>query len=101
MFGDIMKSKITQIILIAFIVFMLFGIINSLSEAPSEDVSIITSEFESLSEYNTEGYITYDPFNEENINSIARFNGKIGTFIATLIKKIINFFFELIKKAIS
>ena len=80
---------------------MFFGIINGLSEAPSDDVSIITSEFDNLSEYDTQGYISNDPFNEENINSIARFNGEIGNFIATLIKKIINFFFDLIKKAIS
>lgn len=96
-----MKSKIIQVVLIAFIMFMIFGILNGISDVESSDVGLITSEFEDLSEYTTEGYISKDPFGEDNVNNIARFNGKIGKAISNTIKKIINFFFDLIKKAIS
>lgn len=96
-----MKTKIFQIILIAFIVFMIFGILNGISEVESSDVGLVTSEFEDISQYDTEGYTSIDPFEEDNVNKIARFNGKIGKVISNAIKKIINFFFDLIKKAIS
>ena len=96
-----MKSKILQIILIAFIIFMIGGIFNSISEIPSDDVGLVTSEFDNLSEFDTSGYTSEDPFNEEKVNNIAKFNGKIGNFISTSIKKIINFFFDIIKKFVS
>ena len=96
-----MKTKVVQIILIAFIIFMIGGVFNAISELPNEEVGVITSEFDDLSEFTTEGYTSEDPFNENKVNNMAKFNGKVGNFISISIRKIINFFFDIIKKFVS
>ena len=96
-----MKTKILQVLLIAFIVFMIGGIFNAISEMPSEDVGYINSEFDNLSDFTTDGYTSEDPFDEQKVNSISKFNGKFGDFISKSIRKVIDFFFDIIKKFVS
>ena len=96
-----MKQKILQIFLIAFIVFMIGGILSSVSSKPSEDVSVITSDFDNISEYDTQGYASTDPFEEDDVNEVAKINGKVGNIVSEGINKVLNSFFELIKNFVS
>lgn len=96
-----MKQKILQVFLIAFIVFMIGGILSSVSSKPSEDVSVITSDFDNMSQYDTQGYVSTDPFDEDNVNEVAKINGKVGDIISNGINKMMDSFFELIKKFVS
>lgn len=96
-----MKSKILQFILISLIVLMISGIIMSIKDIPSNDISEIISDFENQSDFNVNGYTSVDVFNENNINILGKINSGIGNFIARAINKIIDVFFELIKKFIS
>lgn len=73
----------------------------SIKDIPSNDISEIISDFENQSDFNVNGYTSVDVFNENNINILGKINSGIGNFIARAINKIIDVFFELIKKFIS
>lgn len=96
-----MKTKVVEVIIIVLIVFMMGGILTSLKGNDSSDTTEIISEFEGEIEYDTSGYVSDYPFNEDNINIIGKTNGKISDGIATAINKTINWFFEMVKKVVS
>lgn len=96
-----MKNKVSEIILIAVIVFMIGGILVSVKGNDNQEITEIISDFEQNSEFDTSGYITDNPFEEDNVNIIGRTNGKIGNGISKIVNKSIDFFFELIKKVVS
>lgn len=96
-----MKSKIAQIIILCFIVFMLGGILASIKNSPNNDVTAIISDFDNVSEYDTGGYAPIDPFNEENVNGFGKINGKIGKLVSEGINKGIDLLFEFVKKIVS
>ena len=96
-----MKNKVSEIILIALIVFMIGGILVSVKGNDNLEITEIISDFENTSEFDTSGYITDNPFEEDNVNIIGRTNGKIGNGISKIVNKSIDFFFELIKKVVS
>lgn len=96
-----MKQKIIQIILIAFIVFMIGGVLSSIDSKQPNDVTIISEEFEQIEQYDTTGYTIVDPFKEEDANELSKFNEKVGKVISKGISKLIDTFFEFLKKIVS
>ena len=54
-----------------------------------------------MSQYDTQGYVSTDPFEEDNVNEVAKINGKVGDIISNGINKMMDSFFELIKKFVS
>ena len=48
-----------------------------------------------------QGIIETFPYNEDNENIISKVNGKIGNGISNGINKLINWFFDLLKKLVS
>ena len=96
-----MKNKISEIIIIGLIVFMLGGILVSVKENGNQEITEIISDFEENSEYDTSGYVSEYPFDEDNANIIGRINGKIGNGVSNIVNKTIDLFFELIKKVVS
>ncbi len=96
-----MKAKITQIIILCFIVFMLGGILASVKGNSDDDVTAVISDFENVSEYDPSGYTTADPFGDENVNEFGKLNGKVGKVISEGINKGIDLLFEFVKKIVS
>ena len=96
-----MKNKISEIILVALIVFMVGGILVSVKVNDNQEITEIISDFEQTSEFDTSGFVTNNPFEEDNANIIGRTNGKIGDGISKIVNKSIDLFFELIKKVVS
>lgn len=96
-----MKNKISEIILVALIVFMIGGILVSVKGNDNQEITEIISDFEQTSEFDTSGFVTNNPFEEDNANIIGRTNGKIGDGISKIVNKSIDLFFELIKKVVS
>ena len=96
-----MKNKISEIILVALIVFMVGGILVSVKGNDNHEITEIISDFEQTSEFDTSGFVTNNPFEEDNANIIGRTNGKIGDGISKIVNKSIDLFFELIKKVVS
>lgn len=96
-----MKTKISEIILIVLIVFMVGGILVSVKGNDNQNVTEIISDFEQTSEFETSGYTSEDPFLDDNQNIIEKTNGKIGSAVSKTINKAIDLFFELIKKVVS
>ena len=96
-----MKNKISEIVLVGLIVFMLGGILVSVKGNDNQEITEIISDFEQNSEFDTNGYASDYPFNEDNTNIIGRINEKIGSGISHIVNKSIDLFFELIKKVVS
>lgn len=96
-----MKAKVVEIIIIVLIVFMMGGILTSIKGKDSSETTEITSEFEGEIEYDTSGYVSDYPYNEDNVNIIGKANGKIGEGISKVINKTIDWFFEMVKKVVS
>ena len=99
--GDIMKSKAIQIALLCFIVFMLGGILASVKDEPSNEITEITSDFVENEEYDESGYYSDNPFDESNVNGFGRLNGQIGNIVSKGVNKGIDLFFDLMKKLVS
>ena len=96
-----MKNKVVEVILLALILFMSAGILTSLKNDGNEQITEIVSDFENEEIYDTSGYIETFPYNEDNENIISKVNGKIGSGISNGINKLINWFFDLLKKLVS
>ena len=96
-----MKKKIVEVLLIALILFMSAGILTSIKNDNNNGITEVVSELENEDVYNTSGYISDYPYNQDNENIIGRINGKIGNGISKAINKMINGFFDLVKKLVS
>ena len=96
-----MKSKVIEVILLALILFMSAGILTSLKNDGNEQITEVVSGFENEEIYDTSGYIESFPYNDGNENIISKVNGKIGDGISSGINKLINWFFDLLKKLVS
>ena len=96
-----MKNKVIEVILLALILFMSAGILTSLKNDGNEQITEVVSDFENEEIYDTSGYIETFPYNEDNENIISKVNGKIGDGISSGINKLINWFFDLLKKLVS
>lgn len=93
-----MSQKMGEIIITAFIVLMLGGMLAG-GEKNSGDV-IVSENFESISIYDTDGYTEVDPFLKEE-NKLSKVNEKISVFISDLANDGLDFLFKLIKKVVS
>ena len=96
-----MKRKLVEVLLIALILFMSAGILTSIKNDNNNEITEVVSELENEEIYNTSGYISDYPYNQDNENIIGRINGKIGNGISKAINKMINGFFDLVKKLVS
>lgn len=96
-----MKKKVIEILLIGLILFMSAGILTSIKNDNNEQITEITSVLENEDNYDTSGYVSDYPYNQDNQNIIGKVNGKIGSGISNVINKMINGFFDLLKKLVS
>ena len=99
--GEIMKKRIIEILLIGLILFMSAGIFTSIKNDNNNEITEVVSELENEDIYETSGYISNYPYNQDNDNAIGEINGKIGNGISKAINKMINGFFDLVKKLVS
>lgn len=96
-----MKIKIFKGFLIIFTILMVSGILSSLKDNSHQDITNIVNEFEQVSEYNTNGYTSIEPFDEDNANIFGEINNKVGQGISNGISKGIDLLFEVLQKLVS
>jgi hypothetical protein len=77
------------------------GILTSIKDDGNNEISEVISDFEQESVYDTSGYVSDYPYNEDNVNIIGKTNGKVAEGISNAINKVIDSFFELVKKLVS
>lgn len=80
---------------------MLAGILTSIKNDDNNEISEVVSVLENEQTYDTSGYVSDYPYNQDNENIIGDVNGKIGNGISKGINKMIDLFFELVKKLVS
>ena len=77
------------------------GILTSIKNDNGNEISEVVSDFEQESVYDTSGYVSDFPYNEDNVNIIGKTNGKLAEGISNAINKAIDSFFKLVKKLVS
>lgn len=94
-----MSQKLGEIIITAFIVFMLGGMLAGSGKSSKQDV-LVSDDFESISIYDVEGYAEVDPL-EDDENKLSKVNEKISVFISDLANDGLDLLFDLLKKFVS
>ncbi len=80
---------------------MLSGLLSSLKNQNHHEVTNVVDQFDQLSSYQTSGYTSTQPIDDDNVNIIGQINEKVEQNISKGISKGIDFMFELVKKLVS
>lgn len=96
-----MKNKTVKILLLGFIILMFGGLLMSVKNTPNNDITTIVSNFENEDSYDTSGYVSLDPFDEDNVNNFGKLNGQIGDLASKGVNKGLDLIFNFLKKIIS